>query len=260
MEVIFWSEFPENVDWKEVKKLIEFKTEIYVAVKEKGEYERLRRKIRTQGITVGVWPKLSEDEGYWFSGFVGKSSIDKLKEFSGIDMKIDIEPPFPGKKLKKLKLFFMYLLPHILRTGENNAYLEEVLKGLKSNIVISGFPLPAWITRRYGDVTVLQKNMEKSFISYTTIAFRSFFRWYIKNFVKYAIKKYGKKAIFAVGCTGKGIFGNEKTYSNIMEFKEDLKLIKEAGARKIAVFSIEGIMERKDRGDWFKEIKRVIYE
>ncbi len=259
MEVIFWSEFPENVNWAQVKKLIDFKTKVYVAVKEKKEYERLSRKIRTKNIEVGVWPKLSDDEGYWFSGFVRKTSIDKLKEFNGLDMKIDIEPPFPGKHLKKVKLFFMYFLPHVIRSGKNNAYLEGVLKGLKGNIIISGFPLPAWITRRYGDVTLLQKNMEKNFISYTTITCRFLSRLYIKNFVKYAIKRYGNKAVFAVGCTGRGVFGNEKTYSNIKEFKDDLMLIKKAGAKKIAVFSIEGIMERSDKIDWLKEIKRVIY-
>jgi len=260
MEAIFWCEFPEKVDWKQAKKLIKFKTEIYVAVKTRREYESWKKKIKSKNIQTGAWPKLTEEEGYWFSGHLDKEKIDRLKEFKGINIKVDIEPPFPGKKLRISRLLFTYFLPAIMRKGENNRYLEDTVRALRERVIISGFPLPTWITRRYGDITELGKKMEKNFISYTTLTSKTLTRMYIKCFAKKMIKKYGDKAIFAIGCTGKGIFGDEKTYRNIYDFKNDLQMIKNTGANKIVVFNLEGIMERADKKDWLKEIEKVTYD
>lgn len=258
MEVIFWCEFPEKIKWEEAKKLINFKTAIYVAVKKRKEYESWKRRIKNKNIDVGAWPKLEKEEGYWFSGFLKKEAIDRLKGFDGLKIKVDIEPPFPGKNYGMLNLLFTYFLPHIIIKGKNNKHLQERMKQMRGRIIISGFPLPGWITRRYGDVTKLGENMEKNFICYTTLTPRRLTRFYIRRFAKSAIRKYGEKAIFAVGCTGKGIFGNESTYKKIKQFKEDLSMMRELGARKIVVFNIEGIMERKDRKEWLEEVRRVI--
>jgi hypothetical protein len=260
MEVIFWNEFPEKVDWKEAKKLLNFKTAIYVAVKTRKEYESWNKRIKTKGIEVGAWPKLDEKEGYWFSGFITKEAIDRLKQFDGLKMKIDIEPPFPGKRIKFIRRMFTYLLPFIIRKGKNNKYLEQTIRGLKGGIIISGLPLPGWVSRRYGDVTELGKNMEKNFIGYTTLTNKTLMRVYMKWFAKRALKEYGNKSMFALGCTGTGIFGDENTYKSIKEFREDLKMMKEAGAKKIVIFNIEGIMERKDRKEWIEEIRKITYE
>lgn len=257
MQVIFWCEFPGRVDWEEAKRILDFKTEIYVTVKTRKEYEEWKKKIGNKKIGVGAWPTLELGEGYWFSGFVDKKAIDKLKQFKNLKLKVDIEPPFPGGKFSPI-LLIKYFIPHIVRKGKNNSYLVETIKGLKGNVIISGFPLPEWITKRYGDVINLENNMEKNFISYTTLLPKTLSRWYVKRFAKKAIKKYREKAIFAVGCTGKGVFGNEKTYKGIDQFKEDLAMMKKIGAKKVVIFNIEGIMERKDRKEWIEAIKKFI--
>ncbi|MEM4245314.1 MAG: hypothetical protein QW404_01245 [Candidatus Nanoarchaeia archaeon] len=259
MEVIFWCEFPHQVDWKEAKKLIKFKTEIYVAVKNRKEYEKWKKKIKNKNIDVGAWPVLDKEKGYWFSGFVENEEIEKLKQFDGIKIKVDIEPPFPGGRLTVTSII-RYCLIYTLRKGKNNEHLRRIVKEHKGKAIISGFPLPNWVTRRYGDVTELSQNMEKNFISYTTLNPLLLPRWYIRLFAKRAIKRYGKKAIFAIGCTGKGVFGNEKTYKNIEQFKRDLQMMKQLGARKIVVFNLEGIMQREDKKHWIEEINKFICE
>ncbi|MFH1331891.1 MAG: hypothetical protein ABIH63_01260 [archaeon] len=259
MRVIFWCEFPEKTDWTAVNKLIDFKTEIYIASKTRKEYENWKKKIRNKNIKTGAWPTLTEEEGYWFSGFTKKEEVDKLKEFDKLDIKLDIEPPFPGRRLNLITMLFTYFIPHILKKGKNNRYLEEVIRKHRGKVIISGFPLPGWITRRFGDLTELSDNMEKNFISYTTLTPRTITRLYLKWFAKKAARKYGKKAIFGIGCIGRGIFRNEKTYENIEQFKQDVKLIREAGAKNIVIFTIEGIMERENRKEWVREIK-TIYE
>lgn len=260
MKTLFWCEFPEKVDWKEAKKIINFKTEIYVAVKTRKEYERWKKKIKNKNIEVGAWPKLDENEGYWFSGLIKKESIDKLKEFKGLKIKVDIEPPFPGRGAGMLKLFFTYFIPSIIKKGKNNGYLGDVIRNLNGSLIISGFPLPGWISRRYGDVTRLGKNMEKNFICYTTLTPKRLTRFYLRWLMKRAMQRYGVNTVFAIGCTGKGIFGDERTYKNIEQFKEDIKMVKDSGARKMVVFNIEGIMERKDKKEWLEEVKKVTYD
>lgn len=251
MQTIFWCEFPEKVDWDEARKTIKFDTEIYVAAKTRKEYEDWKKRVKTKNIGVGAWPRLDEEEGYWFSGHLEKEQIDKLKEFRGLKIKVDIEPPFPGKGFSMIKAA-LYLLRYTLRKGKNNQYLEETIKKLGDKVIISGFPLPGWITKRYGDITRLDRGMEKNFISYTTLFIRPISRWYAKRFARSMIKRYGNKAMFALGCTGPGVFGNERTYKNLEQFREDLKMIRETGAEKIVVFNIEGIMEREDREEWIR--------
>ncbi len=256
MRVLFWCEFPERADWKAINK-IEFKTEIYIAAKTRKEYERWKKKVRSKKIKTGAWPTLSEEEGYWFSGFSKKEAIDKLKEFDGVDIKLDIEPRFPGRGISMTKILFKYLILNMIRKGKNNRYLKEVIRKRRGKTIISGFPLPGWITRRFGDITELGDNMEKNFISYTTMTPRKITRMYLKMFTRKAVKKYGNKAMFGIGCVGKGIFGDEKTYENIEQFKQDVKMIVEGGAKNIVIFTIEGVMERKNREEWLREIKTI---
>ena len=118
MKIIFWSEFPEKVSWKSVRKLFrgaKLKAEIYVASRSRKEFYLWKKKIECNEITVGAWPILSLEEGYWFSGFSEKSSIDKLKEFSGLKVKVDLEHPFPSYVYSNLNLLVYYLKLIFLR-------------------------------------------------------------------------------------------------------------------------------------------------
>src|SRR3989344_6611323 len=111
MNFKFWCEFPEKVNWEEFKELVNFKTEVYVACRNKKEFNFWKERIKNKYIDIGAWPILNKKDGYWFSGFLNKKSIDKLKEFNGLKIKIDIEPPFPGERknpyLFVLKYFFI---------------------------------------------------------------------------------------------------------------------------------------------------------
>lgn len=249
MKIRFWCEFPNKVNWKKFKKLIKFKTEVYIACKDRGEFLKLRKKIKTRNIDAGVWPVL--EKGYWFSGFLEKEYIDKLKEFRGLKIKIDIEPPFPGKGYSHLK-FIEYFLKYTLRKGKNNTYLRGVIKELSKNndIIMSGFPFPEFITKRYGDF--FDKDIKKNYFVYTTFNPR-WLRWldrlYYRRFIKKMLKKHNKKVMFAVGLVGTGIFGNENTYENLDEFRKDLEMVKNSGAENLVIFDVSGILKKGE--EWF---------
>ena len=79
--IIFWCEFPKEVDWVKVKKEIDFKTEIYVTCRNRKEFLNLRKKIKSKYIDVGAWPILSKKDGYWWHHFKYQAPGSSNKHF-----------------------------------------------------------------------------------------------------------------------------------------------------------------------------------
>ena len=124
MSVLFWCEFPEECDWKKLGRWLDSDTiTIYVTSSSKEEFMDWKERIQKYAPTVRlcVWPTLSKEEGYWFSSFTSKKAIDKLEEFRGLDMKIDIEPPIP-KKSYSIFTAFNWLVWNCVRRGNNKKY------------------------------------------------------------------------------------------------------------------------------------------
>jgi len=231
-EIKIWCEFPEEINWKEIS-LIKFNTEIYVAVKNKKEYLQYK-KYERKNIKIFAWPILNKKEGYWFSGFVSKKAIDKLDEFKNIPIKIDIEPPFPGKNFRLCKLFFWFF-KYTIKKGKNNDYLKKKIEKF-NDVIISGFPLPLFLRKRYSHYDF--KGKKTNFIAYT-----SFFPKFLRPIVREYYKIFANKSDFiALGCISEGVFGDEPVYKNVNEFKKDLKLIK----KSLVIFNLRGLLKRKE--------------
>lgn len=253
--IIFWSEFPKKVNWNKIidelknsKKIIE----VYVAVKSKKEFLYWKKNIDSRYINLGAWPILSKEEGYWFSGFTDKKDIDKLDEFSGVNFKLDIEPPIPRFKYNFFKILFFYFIPYIFKGAKNSKYLSNKVRKVSkgSEIILSGFAFPKFITKRFGDLEAEDRNF-KNYICYATIGPRPLMKLYYRIFIK---NKVNDKTMFAVGCLDKGILGNEPIYSNISEFKEDIQMLKNLDVKNIVVYSLEGLTKKKDMKNWLKVI------
>ena len=57
--------------------------------------------------------------------------------------------------------------------------------------------------------------------------------------------------MFAVGCTGPGIFGDETIYKNIEEFKKDLDFMDNLNVKNLVVFEISSLSNKQDCKEWF---------
>ena len=251
MPLIFWCEFPGQVDFKKLNKLVDFKASIYFAVHWRDEFLAIKKKIKNRNISVCVWPILEKKSGYWFSGFSARKDIDRLDNFNGFNMKIDIEPPIYFGKHGLLK-DIIWFLRHSIVKGKNNDYLSMKIKKLHGNLILSGFLLPSFLRKRYGDYSIglyTGQRYSKSYICYTTF-FPRFFLRLIRQIYCSIIKKMDKKNFFAIGLTNSGIFGNEPAYENINEFRKDIDMAKKAGVKNLCVYSIEGILKRKDAEKW----------
>ncbi|MBS3149933.1 hypothetical protein J4455_04560 [Candidatus Woesearchaeota archaeon] len=261
--VTFWCEFPEKVNWKAFQKLIDFDSSVYVISKDRKTYEAWKKKIKSRNIEVGAWPALSFEEGYWFSGLCSKQSIDKLKEFNGLKIKIDLEPPKRLVTYSKLAGIAYALEYFLFRSYHNSSYLEETIYDLSrtTDIIVSGYPFPRRLSRRYGGDVKSNKNIRKNYFIYTSFFSSPIKEWlnsYYRKFIKERLKEEGERAMFALGCIGHGIYGNEPVYRNVGEFDYDLQMLNELCVKNLVVFEVSGIMNRSNPKEWINAIKEYL--
>lgn len=267
--VVFWSEFPREVDWQKVNLLLEksgLDIGVYIASKSKKEFRFYEKILRGAGhiIELGAWPVIPKEEGYWFSGFSSKRSIGRLREFEGLNIKLDLEPPIPPWTYSNVKLI-AYGLKLLLKRPKNTEYLLNEIKRLssKSKIVINEFPFPEGFLRRKGlyfDIEETDRNITKNVMMYTTYA-GEFLRPFIKLMNRFFLNRIlskKKNVACSVGLIGPGIFENEGVYKNVSQFKEDLEFISSMGIQKVFIYSIESLMKRKEPEKWVRAIKPFV--
>jgi len=248
---IIQSEFPEKVSWTEFKNLVDFPLTILVAVSEPKEYYHWKKIIGNKFIKVGAWPILDKKEGYWFSGYCSKETIDKLDKFNSIrPLKIDLEFPIPEGKYSNFKLIW-HAFKLLFKKPENYQYLIEKIKNLnQKNLIINEFPFPNFIKKRLG-IYYPYKTF-KNYMFYTTYA-GIIFRWPIilSNLLA---EFFHKPDSIALGLIGSGIFTNEREYKTQKQFKSDIKIFK---PKNVILYSVETIMKRKNPEEWIKVIKKI---
>src|SRR3989344_3556931 len=239
--VTFWCEFPKKVNWEGFLRIIDFPCNIYITARTRKEFELGKNKIKNKFIKVGAWPILSFEEGYWFSGLSKKESIDKLKEFKGLKIKIDLEPPIKFRSYSNIKALFYSIKYLLFKRYPRNEYLLKTIYKLSetTDIIASGYPFPYWLSKRYGGNVQPNKRIRKNYFIYTTYfpqTLKGILYLYYRNFIKKRLKE--ENAMFALGCIGAGIFGNERVYKNVNEFRKDLVIFLKLGVKHLVVFEI----------------------
>jgi len=256
--VIFWCEFPEKVDWNKINNLFRKHSVVartYVAVRDRKEFVSFCK--RNKNIKIeGAWPILPKSNGYWFSGFLDKEDIEKLDEFKGLNLKIDIEPPLPRLKFSFLSMLF-WLLRYMFKKQRNKDYLIEKIRELSRHgkIILSSFPLPYFILERFG--FLFDKRLRYNFMFYSSLVplfLKPFYKAYLKWFIRAKLRS-SKNVFFAVGLISSGIFGKEPAYNNAEELRKDMEFLLRNGVVSCVVYSLEGILERRDPEKWIEVIK-----
>lgn len=262
--VVFWCEFPEETDWSKLEKLLkelDMNIKIYVPVKNLNEFLILKRLIQKKCghvDEVNVWPVLSKENGYWFSGFTKSEDIKKLKQFSTLSIKIDLELPIPKKKYSNMMLI-TYLGKYLFHKGPNNKQLYSTIKNMSenTNIILNEFPFPRFLLKRWGIHMPIMKNCTKNIMSYTTIGgrlLRPLTKLYL--FIYLLRERLANKNIMcSIGLIGKGILKNEGVYDNVHQFKSDLDMARFLRIKQVAIYSIDSILKRKNPKEWLIAVK-----
>ena len=249
MKIIFWCEFPELVDWPKARSLIDFHTDIYIACRNLADFKHWKSQAKSSNIKPCAWPVLAKSHGYWFSGFIDKNDIDMLRQFKGIDMKIDVEPPIPINRGYSLISMAAWLVPYLFLRSKNRHYLSRIISELSksSNIILSTFPFPLFIIRNYLS-SINSKAIRRNYMTYSTFIpwiLQPLFRLYMGWFIRKRLKE-DSNTIFAVGLLGHGIFGNEPVYKNVLQLRNDILWLKSFGVRAIAVYRLGAVLDRPE--------------
>ncbi|MDD5177790.1 MAG: hypothetical protein PHT54_00705 [Candidatus Nanoarchaeia archaeon] len=254
-EVLFWCEFPKETNWDLINKEINFKTEIYIAASSREEFLEYKKRIKNKNITIGAWPTLSKKEGYWFSGFSERKSIDKLDDFKDFNIKIDIEPPIFNGKMTALKVLKWAIKP-IFKKAENKNYLADKINRLKNKKIIISPRLPRFYMKKLVGNVKDRKNIYYSHIFYTSMLSKPMVPL-LKLFYKSWFKKENNPKFYvALGCLNVGVFQNEGIYKSISEFKKDIEFMKKINIDKIVVFHLGGLFNKKDYKEWLNLIRK----
>ena len=243
-------EFPDKVDWDTLNKWLDeldMKVVCYCSTYTRKEYDALVKKRGNSRIEVRAWPILKLEEGYWFTGFLDKKLIDRLDEFKDVKFKIDVEPPIPMKKYSVFVLFPWFVSKFFLK-GKNSKYMVEKIKSYGDNVLVSTFPLPDFILKRWG----YYRSKNRNYMLYTSF-FPKWYRGVYRFFYKFFIRM-NKDASFAVGLLAPGIFGNEPAYENISEFEKDLLFLQRQGVQKVVVFRLGAVVTRGKA--WLEMVKK----
>lgn len=253
--IVLWCEFPQDVKWKELDRMLadaQFSPETYVACTSYENYRWWAREIKKQCPNlkeVNAWPVLTKSEGYWFSGFTKKECIDRLLEYKGTKIKIDLEPSFPNHDYTNTKIA-KFLLGLLLKKGKNNTHLAKTIEELSRNneVLVNEFPLPKMMLKRWG---CYYHSTNKNIMCYTSLLKpKSLLRAY-----NFAIAKKRKAKMCSLGLIHSGIFGNEPYYQTPKELVSDMRYAMKKGVRNIAVYSLDSIMRRQDPISWLNALK-----
>ena len=64
--------------------------------------------------------------------------------------------------------------------------------------------------------------------------------------------------MFAIGCIGPGVFGNEPLYVNVNDFERDLRWFSSLGVKNLVVFNLEGVLMRENKEEWLAVLKKCL--
>ncbi len=256
--IVLWCEFPQKVSWKDLNNLLlkaQFSPEIYVACTSFENYRWWAREIKKQCPCIkeiNAWPVLTKTEGYWFSGFTKKDNIDRLLEYRGTKIKIDLEPPFPNHSYTNFKIA-KFILGLLFKKGKNNKHLRNTITELSktNDVLVNEFPLPKIILKRWG---CYYPPGNKNVMCYTSLIknklLKKILRWWNFNTAK---KR--KASMCSLGLIHSGIFGNEPYYETPEDLVSDMRYAMKKGVRQIAVYSLDSIMRRKEPSAWLSALK-----
>ncbi len=260
MNFIFWCEFPGRTNWDNLAKWLEeldMNIIIYIACTSRKNYEWWKREIKktSNRIVVNAWPTLLKEDGYWFSGFVSKKNIDKLLEYKGLNVKIDLEPPFKGD-YTNLRMI-NYVLKYLFKKGKNNEYLLKTIKKLNKNthLLVNMFPFPKWYLKRCGCYVPKSLKVKRQYMAYTSISgpkLIGLMRIYDK--INFGLRKRKEKFSVSIGLIGEGILNTEGVYKNTNDLKKDLDMVKSLKINDVCIYSIDSISKKNK--SWLQVIKK----
>ena len=250
MKISFFEEFPTKNNLNKLN-LVTWPTTVYVATKSIKELNKIKLGMTNKkNITIGYWPILKQEEGYWLSPFSSRKAVKRIiHEINNYKKPLkvmwDAELPFRYPKLFFKINNFLINKPRIkkfFRQHGKNIYTSEY--AVKNSFFES---LLTWL-----GVSFSPKNYKnKKIVMYYTSMHKMVSHLFLKN-IERLQRKYKNNLQVALGTIAVGIHGNEPILSP-KKLERDLKDMKRIGIKEVVIFRVGGLNK-----EYTKVLKKFI--
>jgi len=258
MDVKIHAEYPTDENLSRLDN-VDFPVDVFVASRSLHEFKELERQIlhTYENVkSVGYWPLLSVNEGYWVSPWSDERSLDRVfgeiregaNPGSPLLVMLDLEPPFFMNKCQMIR----GLSGFNRKKKKIGKMLEDKCDSLR--LISLGFPdylvpgtsfIKELLGLEFEGPGTEKVNMfYSSFANYAPHLLSQSSRAVVKGLLRREVRKglqtYGDRFGIGLGCLHTGALGNEPLLRS-EEFKEDLDIVRIAGVQNVYVYSLDGI-------------------
>ncbi|MFB6375739.1 MAG: hypothetical protein ABEN55_22110 [Bradymonadaceae bacterium] len=252
--------------------------------------------VQDRDLEIGVWPLVAKEIGYWPSVRNASRFADYLFELLGdLDdrgarpdwVAFDFEPPFQPDDTfgASFRRAFRRALGHLVDPEPADreptpfdralATFREAVERLNDEgIGTLGVATPT-VVGDLGRGLDWQRSLETPWSPLPwdragIMAYGSMIAGYSQGLLDYADARaahyqflrrvhgtFGEKAHVSVGITGTGVYGDEPYYADPEELTRDIAAARAAGVEDIAVFCLEGILQKERPGQWVDAMTEV---
>lgn len=279
--------YSETLPFEEVTRpatlalLARYGLEIVLAVRpwQLAELPRVAATLRDAGLSLAIWPMLSDDEGRWasaenaasFARFV-RETVSALDGSAGParEVLLDLEPPFAQARALATRGVAgarPRMVPAALfdSSSAELAHLVAELhaRGIETSSAV--WPLVAldapgehaWQSLLGTPVDALATS-RVSVMMYTSILEgwsrgalgRRHAAALLAAATSRAVRRWGPRAGMSVGCVGTGAFEDEPVYRDPTELADDVTIVRAAGCDDLSLFDLGGVLSRAPAEAW----------
>jgi hypothetical protein len=247
---------------------------------------RVARALSEGGVTLSVWPMLSDEDGRWASAHNAEAFaslveriIDALaaRELVPRDVLLDLEPPFkqaraltpdPGATglFRLARGVARPVSP--ARMSEAEARLGRVISDLRAKSITTSLavwpPVALDPPGERGWQTLLGTPIDGlaadhvSVMLYTSILEgwsrgalrRRDVMALLARGTERVVRRFGERAGVSLGCVGTGAFEHEPIYRTPAELAADVAIARSMGCTRLALFDLGGVLAREPAEAW----------
>lgn len=245
------------------------------------------RAAEAHGVQVALWPMLSNDEGRWASAHNGEAFARnarrlvaemRARECVVRAVMVDIEPPIDvmARWLARAKARMPRRtdgaatpsVPEIEQRIEGDRALSALFDELReAGVRVGAAVVPTDVLGRIvGRGIEWLMGLPNDDVAYepaSSMLYSSMMEGYSRGWIsrvraktllergaKRAVSRFGARAEVSLGVVGTGALGDEPTYREVSELREDVAIATRAGVSRLALFDLRGVLERASPEAW----------
>jgi hypothetical protein len=240
---------------------------------------RLLAQAERAGARIGLWPMIEDSEGRWasahnaerFCRFV-ESLVARAEGSRALtEVAIDLEPPFGLASrilARRRPAVGSPSFPVTSLTPARRLLVRLVDRLRAQDLAVSAAVLPMVLFERGGPDGGWQRLLATpvdgvpwsrvSVMAYTTLfegwslgsVSRATALALLETCCHRAIQRFGASVGISLGAVGTGAFGNEPTYRDLTELREDVAVARAAGIADVTLFDLAGALRRPPAWPW----------